>query len=360
MKKTLIIGISFGIWAWAACNRTPEAPTPTDPDPSGDKIEVPQPSYFPAKAYDLTQNPVTLNGFQLGRSLFYDGILSRNGTIACGTCHQQTAAFTHHGHDLSHGIDDKIGARNTPSLQNLAWSKEFFWDGGVPHLDLLPIAPIENPVEMDEKLPNVLQKLRDSKNPNYPELFKKAFGSTEISTERFTKALSQFMLAMVSSNSRYDLYLRGTANALTANEKEGLTIFRQKCGSCHSGELFTDQSYRNNGLSIDKNPDQGRFTITQNPDDRYKFKVPSLRNVGYTAPYMHDGRFATLEQVLEHYSQNVKQTPNLDGLLKNDVKLGIALTADEKQKIVAFLKTLSDEPFVQDTRFSDPGFGHSF
>lgn len=360
MKKSLIIGLSFGIWAWAACNRTPDAPTPTDPDPSTDKIEVPQPSYFPEKVYDLTTNPVTLNGFQLGKSLFYDGILSRNGTIACGTCHQQTAAFTHHGHDLSHGIDDRIGARNAPSLQNLAWSKEFFWDGGVPHLDLFPIAPIENPVEMDEKMPNVLQKLRTGKNPDYPELFKKAFGSTEITTERFAKALSQFMVLMVSNNSRYDLYLRGTTSALTGTEKEGLSIFKQKCGTCHSGELFTDQSYRNNGLSIDRNPDQGRFTITQNPNDRHKFKVPSLRNVGYTAPYMHDGRFTTLEQVLDHYAQNVKQTPTLDGLLQKDGKLGISLTADEKQKIIAFLKTLSDESFVQDTRFSDPGFGHAF
>lgn len=360
MKKTFIIGLSLGLWGWAACNRTNEPPTPTNPDPSTDKIEVPQPSYFPNKVYDLSSNPVTSAGFQLGKSLFYDGILSRNGTIACGTCHQQAAAFTHHGHDLSHGIDDRIGARNAPAIQNLAWTKAFFWDGGVPHLDLFPIAPIENPVEMDEKLPNVLRKLRESKNPNYPELFKKAFGSPDITTERFSKALSQFMLLMVSNNSRYDIYLRGATNALTSTEKEGLTIFKQKCSSCHTGELFTDQSYRNNGLSTDRNLDQGRFNITQNPEDRYKFKVPSLRNIGYTAPYMHDGRFTSLEQVLDHYSKNIKQTPNLDGLLQQDGKLGIALTEEEKQKVIAFLKTLSDEQFVQDTRFSDPGFGHSF
>ena len=357
MKKWFAIGISLSLWGWAACNRSA---TPEPTDPVVEKVEVPQPSYFPTMTYDLASNPVTYDGFQLGKSLFYDGILSRNGTISCGTCHQQTAAFTHHGHDLSHGIDDKIGLRNAPALQNLAWTKEFFWDGGVQHLDLFPIAPIENPVEMDEKLGNVLQKLRDSKKPDYPELFKKAFGTTEITTERFTKALSQFMVFLVSNNARYDLYLRGTTNALTVTEKEGLSLFKQKCGSCHSGELFTDQNYRNNGLSTDRNPDQGRFTITQNPDDRYKFKVPSLRNVGYTAPYMHDGRFATLEQVLEHYGQNVKQTPNLDPLLQQGGKLGIALTADEKIKIIAFLKTLSDEQFIQDSRFSDPGFGHSF
>ncbi|WP_028666796.1 cytochrome-c peroxidase [Runella zeae] len=357
MKNTWLILFSLGLFGWASCSRSTDVPTP---EPQPEQLEMPIPTYFPKMVYNLSSNPITYDGFQLGRSLFYDGILSRNGTIACGTCHQQAVAFTHHGHDLSHGIDDKIGMRNAPPIQNMAWEKTFFWDGGVHDLDLFPIAPIENPVEMDEKLPNVLQKLRDSKNPDYPQLFKKAFGTTEITTERFTKALSQFMVFLVSNNSRYDLYLRGTTNALTATEKEGLAIFRQKCGTCHEGELFTDQSFRNNGLSIARSTDEGRFRITQNPEDRYKFKVPSLRNVGYTSPYMHDGRFATLEQVLDHYAQNVKQTPNLDPLLQQNNQLGISLTSEEKQKIIAFLRTLSDEQFVKDYRFADPGFGKAF
>lgn len=358
MKKSFLIIGSMALFGWASCNRSSETPTPTTP--TTETLEVPQPSYFPAMVYDLKSNPVTTDGFQLGRSLFYDGILSRNGTIACGTCHQQAAAFTHHGHDLSHGIDDKIGMRNAPAIQNMAWEKDFLWDGGVHQLDLFPMAPIENPVEMDEKLPNVLQKLRDSKNPNYPELFKKAFGTPEITTERFTKALSQFMLFLVSNNSRYDLYLRGTTNALTSTEKEGLALFKQKCASCHAGELFSDRSFRNNGLDMTRSIDQGRFRITQNPADEYKFKVPSLRNVGYTAPYMHDGRFATLDQVLDHYAKNVKQSPTLDPALQQNSTLGIPLTDEEKTKIIAFLKTLSDEQFVKDWRFSDPGFGKAF
>jgi cytochrome c peroxidase len=358
MKKSFLIIGSMALFGWASCNRSSETPTPTTS--TTETLEVPQPSYFPAMVYDLKTNPLTTDGFQLGRSLFYDGLLSRNGTIACGTCHQQAAAFTHHGHDLSHGIDDKIGMRNAPAIQNMGWEKDFFWDGGVHQLDLLPIAPLENPVEMDEKLPNVLQKLRDSKNPNYPELFRKAFGTPEITTERFTKALSQFMLFLVSNNSRYDLYLRGTTNALTSTEKEGLALFKQKCASCHAGELFTDHSFRNNGLDMTRSTDQGRFRITQNLDDQYKFKVPSLRNVGYTAPYMHDGRFATLDQVLEHYAKNVKQSPTLDPALQQNSTLGIPLTDDEKNKIIAFLKTLSDEQFVKDWRFSDPGFGKAF
>ena len=357
-KSFLVIG-AMALFGWAACRQSSSS-TPEPTTPTTETLELTQPSYFPPLVYDLKANPLTYDGFQLGRSLFYDGLLSRNGTIACGTCHQQAVAFTHHGHDLSHGIDDKIGMRNAPPIQNMAWAKEFFWDGGVHQLDLFPIAPIENPVEMDEKLPNVLQKLRDSKNPNYPELFKKAFGSTEITTERFTKALSQFMVFLVSNNSRYDLYLRGTTNALTATEKEGLALFKQKCATCHAGELFTDQSFRNNGLDNSRSSDQGRFRITQNPDDLFKFKVPSLRNVGYTSPYMHDGRFSTLEQVLNHYATNVQKTATLDPTLQANGQLGIAMTDDEKAKIIAFLKTLSDEQFVKDYRFADPGFGKAF
>ncbi|MBA4853414.1 cytochrome-c peroxidase [Emticicia sp. BO119] len=308
------------------------------------------PANFPKPLYDFSKNPVTNNGFELGKALFFDGNLSRDGTISCAECHNQAYAFTHHGHDLSHGIDNKVGIRNAPPIQNMAFQKEFFWDGGVFDLDLFSIAPIENPVEMDEKLGNVLEKLR--KQEKYTTLFQKAYGSKEVTTERFLKALSQFMLALVSANSRYDKYVRKEAGGtLTTDEFAGLEIFKQKCASCHAGELFTDHSYRNNGLPVYNKNDTGRQRITAAGDDSYKFKVPSLRNIAVTAPYMHDGRFYSLDAVLNHYSDGIVESKTLDSLLRTNQRLGIALNKDEKTKLIAFLKTLTDEEFLKNKKF---------
>lgn len=311
------------------------------------------PKNFPNPAYDFSKNPVSENGFLLGRELFYDGDLSRDGTISCAECHSQAYAFTHHGHDISHGIDNLKGMRNAPAIQNMAFQKEFFWDGGVFDLDLFSIAPIENPVEMDEKLGNVLNKIR--KKEKYQTLFQKAYGSKEINTQGFLKALSQFMNSLISSNSRYDKYVRKESGAQLSNEElAGLEIFKQKCASCHSGELFTDQSYRNNGLAVYNIQDTGRERITQNKDDNYKFKVPSLRNVAVTAPYMHDGRFYSLQAVLEHYNQGVLDVKTLDPLLKQGNKIGIQTSIEEQQNLIAFLKTLTDEEFLKNKRFAAP------
>jgi len=311
------------------------------------------PANFPKPVYDFAKNPITQSGFELGRELFYEGDLSRDGTISCAECHSQTSGFTHHGHDVSHGIDNLRGIRNAPPIQNMAFQKEFFWDGGVFDLDLFSIAPIENPVEMDEKLGNVLEKLR--KKEKYATLFQKAYGSKEITTERFLKALSQFMNSLVSANSRYDKYVRKeVGGTLSEEELEGMEIFKQKCASCHSGELFTDQSYRNNGLAVYNAEDTGRHRITQKDSDKYKFKVPSLRNVEITGPYMHDGRFYTLEAVLRHYNESVLDIPTLDPSLKNGQKLGIQTTLDEQKKLIAFLKTLTDSEFLKNKRFTAP------
>ncbi len=252
---------------------------------------------------------------------------------------------------MSHGIDNRKGTRNSLPIQNMAWESEFFWDGGVGDLDFVPIAPIENPVEMDEKTGNVLEKLRQS--PRYPAMFKRAYGSEEITSAKFLKALSQFMLTLVSADSRYDQFVRNEGGTLTPDESAGLTIFKQKCASCHTGELFTDRSYRNNGLTIQGN-DPGRALITGDENDRNKFRVPSLRNVAVTGPYMHDGRFYTLDAVLDHYAEGVQATPNLDPLLNKEGKRGIALSADERRQVVAFLKTLTDDTFLKDKRFSTP------
>lgn len=375
-KVTGILGFLAALLALAvSCKKSSTddpGPKPTDNKPT--PLQWTKPSYFPDPVYDLSKNPLTVEGVELGKFLFYDGILSRTDNIGCGTCHQQQAAFTHHGHDLSHGVDDKIGTRNAPSVQNMAWNTSFFWDGGVHDMDMVPPVPIQNKVEMDERVGNVIEKLKKTpvagaaKQVDYPKMFKAAFGNDSITADRMMKALSQFMMTMVSATSRYDYFLKGDASALTAQEKDGLSIFKQKCASCHAGELFTDQKFRNNGLIPNRINDQGRYAITLNDSDRLKFKVPSLRNVGLTAPYMHDGRFTTLEQVLDHYANDkpgskdsMYVSPTLDPLLNiSGQKRGISLTIAEKQSIIAFLKTLNDDDFIKDKRFSDPGVGTSF
>ena len=310
-----------------------------------------KPANFPDPVYHFNTNPVTEAGFVLGRKLFYEPMLSRDNTISCGTCHIQSAAFTHHGHDVSHGIDDRLGTRNSPAIMNLAWGKSFFWDGGVFDLDLQPIVPITNPVEMDETMQGVLTKLRA--DSQYPSLFQAAFGSPEINTERTMKALSQFMTMLVSANSKYDKVKRKEGAVFTDDEAQGYALFAQHCGSCHQEPLFTDESFRNNGIGASPLNDEGRYAVTLHETDRYKFKVPGLRNLKYTAPYMHDGRFLTVEAVVEHYAVHVKGTPNLDPLLVKNGTPGLQLSKAEQQKIVAFLSTLNDEHFVTDKRFAE-------
>ncbi|ALL07275.1 cytochrome C peroxidase [Pedobacter sp. PACM 27299] len=310
-----------------------------------------KPSNFPDPVYNFANNEVTKEGFELGRALFYEPRLSRNNTISCGSCHIQSAAFTQHGHDVSHGIDDRLGTRNSPPIMNLAWSKAFMWGGGVYDLDLQPITPITTHEEMDENLENVLNKIRAL--PKYTAMFKQAFGTEEVTTARFMKALSQFMLMCVSSNSKYDQVMRKEGPVFTADEQEGYVLFKEKCASCHSEPLFTDGSFRNNGLGTSAVNDQGLYAVTLIETDRYKFKVPSLRNLKYTAPFTHDGRFLALDGMLEHYNSEVRDTPNLDPLLRKNGRLGMVLSATDKLKLTAFLGTLNDEVFINDKRFSE-------
>lgn len=314
-------------------------------------IDIKLPSNFPKPVYDLEQNPITEKGFSLGKKLFYDGKLSSNGIVSCGFCHQQPSAFTQHGHDVSHGVNDRLGKRNSLAISNVIWQKTFFWDGGVNHLEFVPLNALENPLEMDETLENVLKKLNES--PQYKTDFKDAFQVDEIKSTEFLKALSQFMASLISANSRYDRYIRKEGEVLTDNELAGLTVFKQKCSTCHARDLFTDGSYRNNGVTNDFRFDKGREEITLDPADRGKFKVPSLRNIEYTDPYMHDGSISTLEEVLEHYSTGLKDSPTLDPLLKTNGTPGIPLADIEKKNIIAFFKTLTDKEFINDKRFSE-------
>lgn len=305
-----------------------------------------RPEGFPEPTYHFATNPVTKEGFELGRKLFYDPLLSADNTISCGSCHIQTSAFTHHGHIVSHGIGDRMGTRNSPAIMNMAWNNSFMWDGGIFDLDLQAIAPITNHVEMDETMDNVLKKIKAS--TVYPQLFSKAYGNPEITGARFLKALSQFMLMCVSSNSRYDSVMRKQA-VFTSIENKGYTLFTTKCGSCHKEPLFTDNSFRNNGLVPSLLNDEGRYLVTQKDEDRYRFKVPSLRNLAFTAPYMHDGRFLTLDAVLDHYSKGIQAFATLDVSLAG----GISLTTDERKAVLSFLNTLNDHVFVTNKLLSE-------
>ncbi len=317
----------------------------SNPEKTPVRFEVPP--GFPSPVYQFIDNQVTDERFELGRKLFYDEILSRDYTISCGSCHIQAGAFSHIDHRVSHGIDQQNGTRNAPPVFNLAWHSNFFWDGGVNHIELQPINPIQNPVEMDLPLATAIGRLQAS--PNYRSLFNQAYGTETITSQLMLRALAQFMAVMVSANSDYDRYVRGETSVYDAQEVNGLNIFRQKCESCHKEPLLTDLSYRNNGLDS-VFTDHGRMDITQDPQDDGKFKVPSLRNIAVTYPYMHDGSIKSLEKVIEHYSSEVKNSPSLDPLLSG---VGIPLTSQEKSDLIRFLNTLTDNDFLNNTRYSE-------
>lgn len=305
-----------------------------------------KPSYFPDPVYTFENNEQTKLRFELGRDLFYDPILSLDNTISCASCHSQTHAFADHNGALSAGVGGTLGTRNSPSVTNLAWYPSFMWDGGVNHIEVFSVAPITNPLEMKETISNVVAKLNAS--TSYKAKFKAAYGSDEVTDQHMLKALAQYMAMVISADSKYDQYRQGKI-ALSADESAGLELFRGKCASCHTEPLFTDFSFRNNGID-ETFEDPGRGLITQNEADNGKFKVPSLRNVELTYPYMHDGRFFTLSQVMDHYASGIHQSATLDPSLAS----GIPMTATEKQQLIQFLKTLTDYTLMADPLLSEP------
>jgi cytochrome c peroxidase len=329
-----------------ACRRQQEDAAPAE------SYALELPPHFPAPKYGFENNTVSPEGFELGRMLFYDPILSRDSSTSCSSCHQQFVAFAHSGHAKSHGIDNQFTLRNSPVLFNLAWQEEFFFDGGVNHIENISIAPITNPLEMDESLARVIYKLNRSER--YREKFKRVFQKDTIDSQQMLRAMTQFIGTMVSADSKYDRHVTKTPS-LSEEELEGLNLFTQKCGTCHEGPLFTDHSYRNNGLNATFINDTGREHITTLASDLGKFKVPTLRNIALSSPYMHDGSIKTLDQVLEHYRTGVVFSTTLDPLLdRGNGQYGIAMSDDEKQKIILFLHTLTDQTFITRSKFSDP------
>ena len=297
----------------------------------------------------FANNPLTQEGFELGKKLFYDGRLSKDGNFACGSCHQQFAAFATYDHDLSHGFNNGFTTRNAPGLFNLAWQKDFQWDGGINHLEVQPLSPLTAPNEMAETLANVLQKLQA--DTNYIRLFNRAFGEGKINSQHLLKALAQFTGSIQSYNSKYDKVKLGL-DSFSISENLGYQTFKLNCNNCHKEPLFTDNSFRNNGLSFTTSlADKGRMAITQDPKDSLKFKVPSLRNCTVTFPYMHDGRIISLNKVIQHYRTGIDTTqPTLDPLLKKR----LLISDQQKMDLVSFLMTLKDEELIKDERFKQP------
>lgn len=304
--------------------------------PSNLADEVPQPDH----------NPMTEAGVTLGRELFFDPLLSGNDDISCATCHRPDLAF-------SDGLPRSVGAagtplsRHTPVLVNLAWSSGYFWDGGAKNLESQAFAPLTNIGEMNQDLDTLVVELQ--RDPNYPEMFSRAFDDG-ITLANMARALAQFERTLISGSSRYDRFVRGEPGGeLDERELEGLAAFERHCASCHVPDFFTDHAFHNNGLD-DEFPEHderiawGRARITHDPADIGAFKTPTLRNVTLTAPYMHDGRFASLEEVLDHYRSGVRASPTLAReLIAADGMPGIRMSDAEARAILSFLGTLADD-----------------
>ncbi|MBB3697979.1 cytochrome-c peroxidase [Flammeovirga yaeyamensis] len=347
---------------------------PTIDDESNQPYPLELPSHFGRNFVLPENNPTTTKGVELGRMLFYDTQLSRDNSTSCGTCHQQSLSFTD-GKALAEGIHGRVGEFSSMAIVNAMWQGKFFWDGRSGSLEDQALGPIENVLEMDMTLDEVVERLQS--DPKYPPLFEKAFGSGVITEENIGKAIAQFERTLISSNSKYDQYLKGSYIP-TEEELLGIQLFFThpepsinlrggNCGDCHlniltSGDFKGFRGFHNNGLDDDDNLKVGLSDVTGSEFDKGKFKAPSLRNIAVTAPYMHDGRFNTLEEVLEHYNEHVKDSKTLDALIRegsnepifpgDPVKLH--LTEKEKKAILTFLNMLTDEDFLTNPAFSDP------
>jgi len=315
---------------------------------SRDTLAIVTPANFPKPLYNIQ---ITDKGFALGKTLFYDPGLSVNGSVSCANCHQASAAFGNLNSAVSTGVNDCKGTRNAPPLFNMAWQRTYMWDGRLNNMTTVPVNAFTNSCEMGTTMASVAKEVQQS--PVYPDLFAKAFGSRIITQEKILNALTQFTVMIVSANSKYDRVIRREGSAaFTPTEQTGYLLFKEKCSSCHIEPLFTDQSYRNNGLEINST-DRGRDSLTHRKTDIGKFRVPSLRNIEITGPYMHDGRFYSLKEVLKHYAGGIKQHANLDKEFQKNGRLGVPLTEEQQVQVIAFLKTLTDVDLINDRRFNN-------
>lgn len=347
LKIGIVTGLAFISFSCSDADDSYQEPLPL----------VTVPDNFPAFT-DSKTNPLTEDGIALGKKLFFDQRLSGNNQVSCATCHQQSLAFSDGFTLTSQGISGKALERNSPALINLAWANNgLFWDGGSTNLESQAFAPLAHEDEMRQDLSELIKEL--NADADYPKLFNKVFGRT-INQSDIVKAIAQFERTLISANSKYDKYIRKESDGiLNADELKGLELAEKFCFACHATPLLTDNLYHNNGIDNDFTDDtelmikKGRFRVTDNPLDLGKFKTPTLRNIEKTAPYMHDGRFATLEKVVDHYSNGVLDSPTLASNLKQNGKLGFSLSETEKIQLIAFLKTLTDYDFLTNKRFSE-------
>jgi cytochrome c peroxidase len=309
-------------------------------------------------------NILTEQKVLLGRMLFHETLLSKDGSQACASCHLQADGFSDPDR-FSIGVEGLEGKRQAMPVFNMAWhTNEFFWDGRANLLRDQALKPIQDPLEMNETLDNVISKLSAEKT--YRDQFVRAFDSAMITEEKMALALEQFMLSIVSYNTKYDRYLAGE-EALTESEERGRMLFETEynpffpefsgadCVHCHGGKNFENDQYMNNGLDSDTDfTDLGREDVTLNPEDRAKFKVPSLRNVALTAPYMHDGRFQTLEEVVDHYNEGIQSSSTVDPTVENTRETGLFLTEQDKEDLINFLHTLTDEVMINEPAYRSP------
>lgn len=308
------------------------------------------------------ENPVTVNGVELGRRLFYDPVFSADSSLSCAGCHVQQHAFSNSPQVFSAGVHGQLQQRNTPPLFNLAWNKALFWDGRAASIEEQVFHPLRTVTEMNSSWPEVTRKIKGNKA--YRKLFREAFGQAEIDSVLISKAIAQFERTLISANSKYDRVIRGEAR-FSLEELEGMELINDmtkgNCVHCHTTDgngLGTTGLFSNNGLDeishVNDFKDKGLGSYTGNTADYGKFKIPSLRNLLFTAPYMHDGRFKTLEEVLDFYSEHLKHSPTIDPNLSFVPNSAPRLNRYEKKKIIAFLKTLSDSSFIENPAYSNP------
>ena len=309
-------------------------------------------------------NPLTVQGVKLGRMLFYEKMMSKDGSMACASCHLQEFAFSDTA-QFSIGVEGKPGGRQAMAVFNMAWNEnEFFWDGRAHLVRDQSLGPIQDPLEMNETLENVIAKL--SASQTYKDQFTRAFGSNEVTSEKMSLAMEQFMNSIVSYQSLFDQYL-DDSTVLNESQKRGEKLFFGEyneffpdesgadCAHCHSGANFENDKYANNGLDADADfTDIGREEVTKNAKDKAAFKITSLRNIALTPPYMHDGRFSTLEEVVEHYNNGLKASSSLDPALEQTRGTGLRLTVQDKTDLVNFLKTLTDTDLTTNPDYASP------
>lgn len=339
MKNILIIILLLTLLASCNKNNQEEAQQITNP-----RLSLAIPTNFPPLNPLIETAYPTQYGVVLGDRLFHDVRLSRDNSISCATCHIRGQAYGDRN-PRAVGVAGRIGLRNTPPIQNMAFLTQYMWDGAVVDLKEQPVTSIVTHEEMDSSLLEVIKKLKD--DAYYKETFAKAYGDSRITSERVLGSIAQFMYTLISANSKYDHVTRDHTATFTPLEQQGYALFEAKCASCHKGTLFTDESFRNIGFP--EHPDTveeaGRGRVTGSEDDLYRFRVPSLRNVAYTAPYGSFGQFASLKEVLDYFDRGVRDYPNLDPILKDNGGR-IPLTEQEKEALIAFMKTLSDPKFI--------------